>query len=95
MEWNAIQELIDPSLMIVVAACWVLGYALKRTPRVPDWSIIFILSVIAIGAVIGLTGLSVQAVLQGVLCAALAVYGNQAIKQLKKGFDTDADTQGR
>jgi len=81
MEWNAVMNMIDPQLMIVVVACWALGYALKRTPRVPDWSIIFILSILAIAAVIGLTGLSVQAVLQGVLCAALAVYGNQVIKQ--------------
>jgi len=95
MEWNAVMNMIDPQLMIVVVACWALGYALKRTPRVPDWSIIFILSILAIAAVIGLTGLSVQAVLQGVLCAAAAVYGNQAVKQLKKGVDTDADTQGR
>ncbi|MFD0712861.1 phage holin family protein [Paenibacillus sp. GCM10027626] len=85
MEWNAIFELIDPQLLIVVAVCWVLGLSIKQVPRVPDWSIVFILTVFAIATVIGLTGLSVQAVLQGILCAAVAVYGHQLAKQAHEG----------
>lgn len=84
MEWNAIVNLIDPSLLIVVAVCWVLGYVLKQTPNVPNWSIVYIVTAFAIGAVLLLQGLTVQAVLQGILCGAAAVYGHQLVSQAKK-----------
>lgn len=48
MEWNMIFELIDPALFIVVGACWVIGYMLKQTPAVPDWSIVYIVVVLAV-----------------------------------------------
>ncbi|TCN00869.1 holin family Hol44 protein (superfamily V) [Paenibacillus sp. BK033] len=81
MEWTAIQELIDPRLIIVVAACWVFGYILKKTPRVPDWTIVYAVAVVGTIAANSLLGWSVQSVLQGVLCGAVAVYSNQVIKQ--------------
>lgn len=81
MEWTAIQELIDPRLIIVIAACWVFGYILKKTPRVPDWTIVYVVAVVGTIAANSLLGWSVQSVLQGVLCGAVAVYGNQVIKQ--------------
>lgn len=34
IDWGLIFRLIDPALMLVVAACWVIGFALKRTPLV-------------------------------------------------------------
>ena len=40
MDWNMIWQLIDPKLLIVVAVCWVIGYVLKQTPRVPNWGIV-------------------------------------------------------
>jgi len=91
MEWNLIFETIDPSLMVVVAACWAIGYALKLTPRVPDWSIIYILSLLSVGSVIGILGFSIQSVLQGIVCAAVAVYGNQMVKQMRRR-NCDDDT---
>ncbi|MFC4102898.1 phage holin family protein [Paenibacillus xanthanilyticus] len=89
MDWNVLQGLIDPSLVVVVAVCWVLGYILKQTPQVPDWSIIFIVTAFAIGAVILTLGLTIESVLQGILCGAVAVYGNQIIKQGVKGANED------
>lgn len=81
MEWNVIFELIDPRLLIVVAACWVLGYIIKQTPRVPDWSIVYIVLIVAVWLTIGLLGWSVESLIQGILAGAFAVFGHQAIKQ--------------
>lgn len=30
MEWNAVIEFINPELMAVVVACWIIGYVLKK-----------------------------------------------------------------
>lgn len=81
MEWSAIVNLIDGKLSIVVAACWVLGYIIKQTPRVPDWSIVYIVTLFAVVFVVLLNGFTAQSALQGILCGAAAVYGNQLLKQ--------------
>lgn len=85
IDWGLIFRLIDPALMLVVAACWVIGFALKRTPLVPDWTIIFIVTVIAIVFTTLILGLSAESVIQGILCGAVAVFGHQTVKQAKKG----------
>lgn len=90
MEWDIIQGLIDGRLLIVLAACWVIGYILKQTPRVPDWTIIYVVSGVAIVFSILMLGLSVESVVQGILVGAVAVFGNQLVKQTKKGVGTDA-----
>ncbi|MEN1985245.1 phage holin family protein [Paenibacillus hubeiensis] len=87
MEWDVIQGLIDGRLLIVLAACWVIGYVLKRTPRVPDWTIIFVVTAAAIVFAILVLGLSVESVVQGILVGAVAVYGNQLVKQVREGAD--------
>ena len=84
MDWETLFALIDPSLMLVVAACWALGVILKNTPRVPDWTIVYVVTGLAVVLVVALQGLTVQAVIQGVLCGAFAVYGHQVVKQTKE-----------
>ncbi|RRJ62389.1 hypothetical protein EHV15_05060 [Paenibacillus oralis] len=84
MEWNAVLEFINPELLIVVAACWIIGFTLKQTPKVPDWTIIYIVTGVAIVFACLLLGFTVQAVIQGILCGAVAVYSNQFIKQYGK-----------
>lgn len=91
MEWSAILQLIDPRLLIVVAACGVLGYILKRTPAVPDWSIVYLVTVFALVFTVWLLGFVPEAILQGLLCGAVAVYGHQLIKQAKQAADKDGD----
>jgi len=85
VEWEIINGLIDARLLVVLAACWVIGYILKQTPRVPDWTIIFIVTAISIVFVLLMLGLSVESVVQGILVGSVAVYGNQLVKQTKKG----------
>ncbi|RXZ84167.1 hypothetical protein EBB07_03540 [Paenibacillaceae bacterium] len=79
--WNGIWYLIAPELLVVVAACWVVGYALKKTPGVPNWSIVYIVTVIAIALVVYLQGWSAQSIIQGILAGAFAVFGHQFVKQ--------------
>ena len=84
MDWGIIFELIDPQLFLVVAACWCLGYILKKTPRVPDWTIVYFVTLAAVLFTIGLQGFSIHSVIQGLLCGAFAVYGHQVVKQLRE-----------
>ncbi|MNC10277.1 hypothetical protein D3C75_579160 [compost metagenome] len=84
MEWNAVANFIKPELLVVVAVCWVVGYILKQTPRVPDWTIIYAVTVVAVVLVSLTMGFTPESILQGVLCGAVAVYGNQLVKQTTK-----------
>jgi hypothetical protein len=96
MEWGIVFELIDPMLLVVVAACWCLGYMLKQTPFIPDWLIVYLITFAAVLLTIWLTGFGPEAVIQGVLCGAFSVYGHQLMKQTKEGarrdhFEKDRD----
>jgi len=84
MDWETLFGLIDPSLLVVVAACWALGVVLKQTPRVPDWTIVYAVTAAAVAAVVALQGFTVQSVIQGILCGAFAVYGHQIVKQTRE-----------
>ncbi|PAK51414.1 phage holin family protein [Paenibacillus sp. 7541] len=81
MEWGIIFQLIDPRLFMVVAACWVIGYVLKQTPRVPNWSIVYVVIIVSILLTVELIGWSVESIIQGILAGAFAVFGHQAVKQ--------------
>ncbi|MFD3261844.1 phage holin family protein [Paenibacillus lentus] len=85
MEWTTIFELINPALFGVLAGCWVIGFVLKKTPKVPDWSIIYIVTVVAVLLTIWLLGWGPESLIQGILTGAFAVYGNQFVKQTVKG----------
>lgn len=89
MEWNAVLEFINPELLIVVVACWIIGLVLKKTPKVPDWTIIYGVTVVAVAFAVVLLGFTAQSVLQGILCGAMAVYGNQLVKQTKKSGENE------
>jgi hypothetical protein len=87
MEWNAVMEFINPELLVVVVACWIIGSWLKQTPKVPDWSIVYIVTLVAIIFALLMLGFVITSFIQGILCGAVAVYGNQLIKQAKKSGD--------
>ncbi|MFX3636276.1 MAG: phage holin family protein [Candidatus Pristimantibacillus sp.] len=89
MEWKLIVELIDPKLFIVVAVCWVIGYMLKQTPRVPNWSIVYLVTLTALLLTVWMIGFGPEAIIQGVLAGAFAVFGHQFIKQVKDGAESD------
>jgi len=84
MDWTTLTNMIDPKLLIVVAVCWALGYILKQTPRVPDWTIVFIVTAASVGFTVWMLGVTPESFLQGILCGAVAVYGHQIVKQAKE-----------
>lgn len=74
---------IHEQLAIVVPALLIIGYALKRTPKVQDWMIVWILltiGVIASGYTIGFT---VSGIANGIIAAGAAITTHQAYKQTK------------
>ena len=70
---------------IVVPVLWCIGAALKRTPKVADWLIPHLLGGAGIALCLAITlttgGSAVDGIMQGVITAGVAVYGNQLVKQ--------------
>ncbi len=82
---NEITSYIAEPMLVVIPVLWVLGAFLKHTPKIPDWVIVWIL--LAVGFVLALfiLGPTLDAFIQGVLVAGVAVLGHQLVKQSKEG----------
>lgn len=74
-------EYIINEALIIVPVLWILGNFLKRTPKVQDWIIPWVLLAVGILAALGIIGFTVNAAIQGVLVAGAAVLGHQLVKQ--------------
>lgn len=74
-------EFLNKNYYIFVPALWVIGYALKQTPKVPDWTIIWILLAASIAFGTFAFGFSIEGVINGVIAAGIAVLGHQMMKQ--------------
>nr|WP_254119450.1 phage holin family protein [Bacillus sp. FJAT-29790] len=70
---------------MLVPALWVLGFALKQTPAVPNWTIIWVLLLVSIAFACLAFGLSIEALINGIIAAGVAVLGHQMIKQTLLG----------
>lgn len=89
----SIMDYIKPEMLVIAVLLYVIGMMVKQAAFINDKYIPLILGVIGILVAVcwvagdsetfGVTGFITSAV-QGVLCAGLAVYGNQTIKQLGK-----------
>lgn len=88
---------VKPELLVLAVILYLIGMMLKKTPKVTDWGIPYILTgislllaVIYVLATTEITGYQdslmalFTAMVQGILCAGLAVYGNQLVKQGKE-----------
>ena len=75
--------LIDEALVLIPVLI-ILGQIVKEIKRIPDKYIPLILLVLGIAGAIALIGISADSVIQGILVAGAAVYGNQIYKQLTK-----------
>lgn len=93
MDMGQVLEFIRPELFILVVFLWCLGLFLKKAPWFSgDWMIPFILLgvsfviTIVYTAVVNGAGFTavvfVTGIIQAVLIAAVAVFGNEIIKQL-------------
>lgn len=85
-------QFIKPELGVLVVALYVLGEILKHTEKIKDNFIPVILTgvsiVLACLYVLGTEGVTATsiftAIVQGIVCTAVSVYGNQVYKQLTK-----------
>lgn len=75
---------LHSALVVVVPALLIIGYALKQTPKCPDWAIVWAL--IILGAVSGMIaiGANVNGIANGLIAGGMAVTANQLYKQTKK-----------
>lgn len=101
MTGEEILQYILPEIVILIPVLIILGQAIKQIPKVKDWTIPIILAVIGIVVSIlilgfenGFTGsIVLNGVLQGILCAGMAVYVHQLTMQStrKRKEDDDQD----
>ncbi|WP_404358976.1 phage holin family protein [Cytobacillus firmus] len=78
-------DFLNQNYYMLVPALWVIGYALKQTPKVPDWSIVWILVLISVSAGSLAFGFSFEGLLNGIVAAGVAVLGHQMKKQTLEG----------
>lgn len=86
-----LQQYIKPEAGIIVPILILLGYAIKKTPKVPDWLIPYAL--IVIGAVLSMAvlGWNIGSAIQGILCAGSAITIHQLFKQGVEGIQGSND----
>ncbi|MGO4886474.1 phage holin family protein [Anaerobacillus sp. MEB173] len=75
------QVQVHPQLVVVVPALMIIGYALKKTPKVKDWMIIWILLAIGVIASCIILGFSINGIANGIIAAGAAITTHQAYKQ--------------
>lgn len=71
--------------LVLIPVLIILGQIIKGIEVIPNKYIPVILLLFGIGGAIALMGVSANSVIQGILVAGAAVYGNQIYKQLSKG----------
>lgn len=74
-------EFVNQNVYVVSVVLFILGYFLKQTPIIPNWSIPYILTVVSIAFCNFIMGISIDATIQGVLVTGLSVYAHQLQKQ--------------
>lgn len=67
--------------LILIPALLIVGQMLKSVPKFPDWLIPWALLVLGVVGACLMIGWTVDGVIQGILVAGAAVYGNQLYKQ--------------
>jgi hypothetical protein len=90
---NDFTSYINPELGIIICALWFVGLMFKKIKWISDEYIPILLGVVSVTFVSLYYGvLNINSVLQGLLCTAASVYGNQVYKQLHKTIETDLNT---
>lgn len=78
------QYIVEKAL-ILIPVLNIIGMMLKNIQKLPDKYIPLILLVFGMLGTMSLVGFTVDGAIQGILVTGTAVYGNQVVKQLKKG----------
>jgi hypothetical protein len=80
MELELIKEYINENYYVFIPVLWVIGYALKQTPFISNWLIIWILLAFSILLGTFAYGFTVSAVINGILVTGVAVLGHQIMQ---------------
>ncbi|GKU82760.1 phage holin family protein [Niallia sp. NCCP-28] len=72
-----LKEYLNENYYILIPVLWVLGYALKQTPKIVDWLIIWILLAASVLLAIFAYGFTFQAITNGILATGVSVLGHQ------------------
>ena len=72
---------LHEALVLVVPALLIIGFALKQTPKCPDWLIVWILPVLGTIAGVFAIGANIEGVANGLIAGGLAITANQLYKQ--------------
>ena len=78
---ETIIKFIPEKLLILVASLYVIGMFLKKTPKIKDWSIPWILLVLGISFSIPIMGFNATSILQGIICSFGAIATIQLVEQ--------------
>ncbi|WP_445487232.1 phage holin family protein [Niallia sp. 03133] len=78
---DLLKDYLNENYYILVPVLWVIGYAVKQTPKIPDWLIIWILLTFSILLGTFAYGMTFEAITNGILAAGVSVLGHQIIKQ--------------
>lgn len=79
-----ITKYITENALILIPALYVLGVIIKNTNKIKNKYIPLILLALGIAGAIGIMGISMESVIQGILVTGATVYANQLIKQGSK-----------
>lgn len=79
-------KFIGEQTLILIPVIYILGVFLKSNSKIHNWLIPWILLIVSIAFSIGILGISVQAIIQGILIVGAAVLGNQLLKQTTEAF---------
>lgn len=86
----SIIDFLNENVYTLSIALFVIGLFLKQTPKVPNWSIPYVLSALGIIACNMIMGITLEATIQGILVAGVAVYVHQLGKQGSEFFNLPA-----
>lgn len=83
-----LMDYLNQNYLMLVPALWVLGFAIKQTPFVPDWLIIWVVLIVSIIFGTIAFGFSYEGLINGVIAAGVAVLGHQMLKQTLIGNES-------
>lgn len=70
--------------LVIVPVLWVIGRVIKGSKTVSDKYIPLILLALGPAFAVATLGINVEAIMQGIIAAGVAVYGHQLLKQNSK-----------
>lgn len=76
-----IVEFVHGDALILVPFLWIIGAILKKTPRIHNWLIPWILLIISIISSSILMSFTMDSIIQGVISTGVAVFGHELFKE--------------